>query len=88
MATLNGRGNAEEASGLDEEYGQANGFREHRIIEKKPHQSVGFWHRSMSKVRKDVIWMWIRTGKSLCNLPTPAADVTRADLRSPTAHPD
>lgn len=29
---------------------------------RQPHHSVGFWHHKMSKVRKHVIVLWIRTG--------------------------
>lgn len=50
------------ATGADEEHGQGNGLR--RLKEQQPHKSVGFWHPHMSKVRRHVILLWFRTGKS------------------------
>lgn len=50
-----------EADHLDEERGQDKGFNDVRDM--KPHQSVGFWHHSMNKVRRHVIQLWARTGK-------------------------
>ncbi|KAJ4393088.1 hypothetical protein N0V93_002295 [Gnomoniopsis smithogilvyi] len=53
------RNDTEEAERFDEENGQAKGF--HDVKEMKPHQSVGFWHHSMNKVRRHVIQLWCRT---------------------------
>ena len=50
------------ATGGREDHGQANGFRD--LKEQQPHHSVGFWHPRMSKVRRHVILLWFRTGKS------------------------
>lgn len=50
-----------EADRLDEEHGQEKGFE--NVRDMKPHESVGFWHHKMSKVRKHVIQLWARTGK-------------------------
>lgn len=44
----------------DEEHGQTKGFGD--VREMKPHQSVGFWHHRMNKVRKHVVQLWCRTG--------------------------
>lgn len=53
--------NTDEADRLDEENGHGKGFKD--VREMKPHQSVGFWHHSLSKVRKHVIVLWCRTGR-------------------------
>lgn len=50
-----------EAGQPDEERGQEKGFDDVRDM--KPHQSVGFWHHSMNKVRRHVIQLWARTGE-------------------------
>lgn len=54
----NATNNNNEADRLGEE---EKGFDDVRDM--KPHQSVGFWHHKMSKVRKHVIQLWARTGK-------------------------
>lgn len=46
----------------DEEHGGSSSFE--RAKAQQPHHSVGFWHHKMSKVRKHVIVLWIRTGTS------------------------
>ncbi|KAI0484143.1 MNNG and nitrosoguanidine resistance protein [Xylariaceae sp. FL0804] len=41
-------------------YGGGGGARDGKHIA-KPHQSVGFWHPEMSKVRRHVLLLWVRT---------------------------
>lgn len=49
-------------AGADDDQRRRNGLR--RLKDQQPHHAVGFWHHRMAKVRRHVILLWLRTGKS------------------------
>jgi hypothetical protein len=53
-------GSVNTAHDYDTEHGQSHSARHYEV----PHQSVGFWHHRLSKVRAHVLLLWAKTGKS------------------------
>lgn len=62
MTPVIGKDDADKAPSTDDVPGHISSSDE-KMIDNIPHQSVGFWHHRLSKVRKHVIQLWIRTGK-------------------------